>query len=115
MKKVLILAGIVLAPSLALAQNLDNLQNLVSAFGGIVSQLIPIVFGIAVIVFFWGLAKYILAAGSEESKAEGRRIMIGGIIAIFVMASIWGIVRWAQSALGVGQVNSIPVPSVQGL
>ena len=112
MKKVLILGGILLAPSFAFAQNLGNLQQLVASFGQIVSNLIPIVFGIAVVVFFWGLAKYILAAGSEESKAEGRRIMIGGVIAIFVMSSIWGIVIWARSALGVGSTNTITVPRI---
>lgn len=113
MKKVLILSGILLAPALASAQNLDSLGDLVDSFGRIVGDLIPIVFAIIVLVFFWGLAKYVLAAGSEESKAEGRRIMIGGMIALFVAASIWGIVKWAQGGLGVDNVESISVPSIK--
>ena len=50
----------------------------------------------------WGLAKYILAAGNEESKASGKTIMIGGIVALFVMTSVWGLVGWLGGAVGLG-------------
>ncbi|MEO8637585.1 MAG: hypothetical protein ABI430_01650 [Candidatus Taylorbacteria bacterium] len=115
MKKFLIFAGVLLTPSLAFAQQLGQLDSLVTSFGRIVNNMVPIVFIIALLVFFWGLAKYILAAGSEESKAEGRRIMVGGIIALFVMASVWGIVRWAQVAIGIDPTKTdITVPTIGG-
>ena len=115
MKKILAIGVLLFAPLSASAQQLGNLGNLVEQLGRIIDKLIPIVFSIALLVFFWGLAKYILAAGSEEAKDQGRRIMIGGIIALFVMASIWGIVYFIGQALGIDAEQSIPVPKVRGV
>lgn len=87
----------------------------------IIRQLIPIAFGLAVVFFFWGLAKFILKAGDKEGKEEGRNIMIWGVLALFVMASIWGIVNLLAFTLGVnsGGIQEIPrfertAPSQQG-
>ena len=100
-------------PSVAFAQgNLNNLQTIVRGLGTVVNLLIPIAFAAAVVFFFWGLALYILNSGNEEKKAEGRRIMIGGVIALFIMASIWGVVAFLRNALGVGTNKQEEVPTV---
>lgn len=101
-----------LAPAVVLAQELDNIDKLVQSIGDIVNTLIPIVFALAILVFFWGLVKYILSAGDEEAKEKGRNIMIGGIIAIFVMAAIWGIVEFIASALDINTGGDFDVPTV---
>ena len=113
MKKILAIGVLLFAPLSASAQQLGNLGNLVEQLGRIIDKLIPIVFSIALLVFFWGLAKYILAAGSEEAKDQGRRIMIGGIIALFVMASIWGIITWIGNALLIPTIETVDVPRVE--
>jgi len=104
-------------PLLALAQfgdgDLGNVQGLTDALGGIVDTLLPIVVGIALLAFFWGLATYIFNAGNEEAKDRGKRIMIGGVIALFVMVSIWGIVGFIGGALGIGQGGTAPVPGLE--
>jgi hypothetical protein len=42
--------------------------------------------------------------------------MIAGLIALFVMVSVWGIIRLAQNTLLNGvSGGSIPPPTVQGL
>ncbi|HEY4479656.1 MAG TPA: hypothetical protein VI981_04875 [Candidatus Paceibacterota bacterium] len=110
----------VAVPMVAFAQptppgtgNLSNLEVLVESVRRIVNMLIPLAFAIALLVFFWGLAKFILASGNEEAKDTGKRIMIWGIIALFVMASVWGIVAFIGNALGIGQGQNIPsVPGV---
>ena len=88
-------------PVMAFAQGggLTNIANLVGDAAGIVSLLIPFVLGLAVLAFFWGIAKYVLAAGNEEKKAEGRNVMIWGVVAIFVAVSLWGFVNFLQNAL----------------
>jgi hypothetical protein len=87
MKKILFLT--LLVPHLVSAQT--NLGSLLYAIDGLIYILIPIVFTLAVVYFFWGLADFIRKAGGSEVE-EGKRKMIWGIIALFVMASIWGIV-----------------------
>lgn len=39
----------------------------------------------------WGVAQYIKGAG--DAKQEGRQIMIWGVIALFVMTSVYGLVN----------------------
>ena len=114
MKKV-ILAALALAPTFVFAQTLGNLETLVRSIGRLVAIALPIVVAIALIVFFWGLVKYIFAQGNEESKADAKKIMIFGLIALFVMVSVWGLVQFIGNALGIQQGTTIIVPVVPGI
>ena len=87
-----------LIPGLALAQ-LTSTTSLIEKIGDLVRTLIIVVAGIAVLVFFWGLTKFILAAGSEVDKEKGKNLMIWGTIALFVMVSIWGIIYFIGNEL----------------
>ena len=111
MKKVLTSVAL-FAPALVLAQgntDLGNVENFVDDIGDLVNTLIPIVFALALLFFLWGLTKYIFAAGNEDAKESGKRIMIWGIIALFIMASVWGIVAFLQDLFGVDQ-TTIDIP-----
>ncbi len=117
MKYALTLAGAyALAPLSALAvqnsPNINNLTQLAENVRKLVEILLPIAVTIAVLFFFWGLAEYILASGEESAKEEGRRKMIGGVIALFVIVSIWGIIAFLGNLLGINQGGEAPVPGV---
>lgn len=101
-------------PALALAQavNFTPIENALIAIRGIVSIAIPIAVALAVLFFFWGLALYVLAAGDSGKREEGRNKMIWGVIALFVIVSIWGIVGFLGGLLGIGQGGTAPVPGV---
>jgi hypothetical protein len=111
MKKV-IYGVLAFAPVLAFAQNISGLQNLVSQIGAIIRMLIPIMFALAIVYFFWGMIKFIRSAGDPKAAAEGRSIMIYGVIAIAVMVSIYGLVGWLQTTLGVTSPTTITLPTV---
>lgn len=70
-------------------------------FGNLVELAIPIVMGLALLGFFWGLAKYIFSQGNEKSTMEGKKVMLYGLVALFVMVSVWGIIGFFQRDLGV--------------
>jgi amino acid permease len=113
MKKVipLALAALVLAPSLVYAQQLGNLETLLRSIGRLVSLALPIVVAIALLVFFWGLVKFIFAGA--EAKEESKSLMIWGLVALFVMVAVWGIVRFAANALNINpETNPQVVPTV---
>ncbi len=120
MKKTTLIGSLLLfvLPAVAAAQtaggNLGNIVPLVQGVGYIVSLLIPILIGVAVIVFFYGLVRYIMSSG--EGHKEGRNIMLAGIISLFIMVSIWGIIFFAQEAIGINHAN-LPLngPNIQGL
>jgi hypothetical protein len=81
--------------------------------GNIISGIIPIIVALALLFFFFGLAKYILSAGDEEKKSQGRSIMIWGIIALFVMVSVWGLVRLVQETFDLqDSPTRVPAPGI---
>ncbi|TAL49575.1 hypothetical protein EPN83_00310 [Patescibacteria group bacterium] len=114
MKKVLGGAALAYAlPLVALAAPLSNVQQLIQALGNVVDILLPIVVAIALLAFFWGLASFIFAAGDEEKRDKGKQIMKWGLIALFVMVAVWGIVSFIGNALGIGIGQDLPsVPGV---
>ncbi len=98
MKKIALISSSLFAlPLFASAQygSLAPVQQFIVSIGNIVALLIPIMIGLAMLYFFYGLIQYIK---KPESK-EGTKTMIAGIISLFIMVSIWGIVRLVQSAV----------------
>lgn len=70
---------------------------------------VPLLIGLAVVVFFWGLVKYLNAGmGDAKNIKEARDLMIWGIIAITVMVSVWGIVKVVQTTFLGGTSFSAP-------
>ena len=109
MKKVII-AALTFAPAVAFAQSLGNLETLLRSVGRLIDIALPIVVAIALLAFFWGIIKFIF--GGEEAKKEGKTLMIWGLVGLFVMVSVWGLVRFIGNALGIGQGDTITVPAV---
>jgi len=99
-KKSIFAVGVALLPVLALAQT--NVQSILATVQSILDIVVPIIMALALIYFFWGLATYILGASADEEKrAAGRNMMIYGIIALFVMAAVWGLVKVVGSTFDV--------------
>ena len=87
--------------------------ELINSVGRLVNSLVVIVIALAVLAFFWGLAKFIFnVSGDEKSVEEGKRIMIWGVIALFVMVSVWGLVRFVGQAFGIEQGGTVNIPTV---
>lgn len=98
----IIILSILFIPLLTSAQTrFAGVRELITAFSGIVSLLIIVVAGLALLAFFWGLFKFISKAGDSKTHAEGRQFMLWGVIALFVMVSVWGLVRFIQQNLGI--------------
>ncbi len=80
-------------------------------FGGFLSKfkdwvdaLIPITMSLAVAAFFFGLVKYLW--GSPEDQSKGMKIMMMGVLAVFVMASLGGLVAFIGKTVGLQERNS---------
>ncbi len=98
-------------------------QDVGSIFDGIISVLIaivPVLLGLAVLVFFWGIVKFINHAEDVKGNEEGKQIIFWGLITIFVMITFWAILGWLQTELGINnsaglgtlpqQPTTIPTP-----
>ena len=73
--------------------------------------LIPLAFTLALLFFFWGVAKYIWSAG--DAKEEGKKIMVWGVIALFVMSSIWGIINFLKTDIGGLNNTTMTIPKLE--
>jgi heme/copper-type cytochrome/quinol oxidase subunit 2 len=86
-----------------------NIQTLIQAIGTVVNSLLVITAGVAVLVFFWGLVVFVFKSGDEKSHTEGKNRMIWGIIALVVMVSVWGIIRFVSQDLGLSSPASTSI------
>ena len=59
----------------------------------IVSAIIHLLFTLATAGFIWGVIRYFLNPNSEEERKKGKSYMLWGLIALFVMVSVWGLVN----------------------
>ena len=78
------------------------------ALSGVINPLIYILSALTVLVFIWGIIKFMRSDDSKE-KEEGKKYMFWGIIAIFVMFSMWGLVALIQNSFDLNNNALIPV------
>ena len=55
-------------------------------------SVIPFLVGLALVIFLVGIVRFVGAGDNEEKRESGRGLMVFGIIALFVMVSVWGLV-----------------------
>ena len=87
-----------------------TLHDLILIFVDIIKLIIPILVGLALLTFIWGLVKFIFRIGGDEKAViEGKNFRMGGFIAFFVMVSIWGILAMAYRDVGFTRPFGLPL------
>lgn len=95
--------GIVSCPK----DGIKNLTDFINFFTcALMNTVVPLLVALAVVAFIYGIIQYFLYSDNEEKRKAGKNYIIWGIIALFVMTSIWGLVAiFSGSFLG----NTNPV------
>lgn len=70
----------------------ENADDIFSLVEDILGKLAPMLIAIAVIVLLVAIINYIRAGEDEEKRGKAKNMMIYGIIGLFVMVSLWGLV-----------------------
>jgi len=102
--------GALFLPVVAIATDLTttttNLQT-------VIQTATYIAYTLAFLAFFWGLAM-LLFSKSEEQKKNATHTLIISIIVIFVMTSIWGLVKVLQGTIGANDntVQDVQIPGI---
>ena len=94
-------ASLIFAPSVVLAAGYDDL---LVAVGEHINRVIPVIIGAALVFFLFGLARFILNAGDVKAQETGKNLMIWGIVALTVMVSVWGIVKFMKESSNLDNV-----------
>lgn len=102
------------SPKIAFAQSnncgrsFKNFTECILSF--LTDLIIPILFSVAIIVFVYGIVKYVIAGANSNNRREATNTMIWGILGLFVMFAVWGIVALISNTTGIGLGGQIPIP-----
>ena len=104
--------GMFALPALALAQSGNTvgtatdgavgIQNIISTVSSIFAILIPVLVTFAVVYIIVGVIRY-ATANDDETQNTARKSILHGIIALFVIVSIWGLVGILNNTFGIDQ------------
>ncbi len=81
----------VVAPAVVFAAA-PTIPTILETIASILNAVIPLIIGLAFIVFLWGVYKYVTTA-SLDGKEGARATIIYGLIGLFVMLAAWGLVN----------------------
>jgi hypothetical protein len=91
MKKAFIAISAFALPALAFAE-VTTFNSLLFKFSNMISAVIPFIISLAVLVFIYGIFMYVIS-GDEDAKASAKDKILYGIVGIFIMISVYGLVK----------------------
>ncbi|MFA6515005.1 MAG: hypothetical protein WCT42_01940 [Candidatus Paceibacterota bacterium] len=71
----------------------------------IINPLIVLLFALAVVYFLYGLLKYLLSPDNEEIRKTSKDHMLWGVIGMFIMISVFGIMSLILNTVGEEKIN----------
>ena len=108
---VALISSILMVPLISSAQDFAPDYIFIRALS-IISYLIYIAFGVATMIFLWGVIQYVIAAGDDKKIAAGRQYMLWGIIGLSVMVGVWGFVNLVIATIFGG--SGLETPALPG-
>lgn len=115
MKHLLKFGTLALATMPLLASAQTTFGTILGTIGNLINTIIPILIAAALAYFIYGVIKFVIASDSDE-KGKARGIVINGIIGLFVILSVYGLIGVIQSSFGIGTggtLDSSQIPGVQ--
>ncbi len=111
MKKTLAVLVALTAPMFAFAQSLtysgsSGLGGIITFISTLLGYLFPLIITLSVVFIIWQIFRFAVAGG-EDDKSKAKTHIIWGIVGLFVMVSIWGLVGILQSTF---HLNSYSLP-----
>lgn len=79
----------------------SNIGEILTYLSCLLSKIMPILVTVAALAFVWGIIKFYLNPNNEEKKKEGKGFMVWGLVALFVIVCVWGLVGLIANTFGV--------------
>lgn len=87
----------------------QNFSDLIDVFMELIQAALPVIAALALFVFLWGLTRFIFrVSGDEKAVDDGKNLMKWGLIALFILASFWGIIELVHEDVGFGSSIDLP-------
>jgi predicted PurR-regulated permease PerM len=71
----------------------------------IINPLIILLFALAAVYFIYGIVMYFLSPDNEEVRTKSKTHMLWGVIGMFIMVSVFGILSLIMNTLGVTGID----------
>lgn len=78
-----------------------DIPGLIQLTKVLINKLIPFIIALTLVVFMLGVFR-LVRTDSEDDRKQGRQIISFGIVALFVMVSVWGLVNLLSYSIGFG-------------
>lgn len=80
------------------------IEDILFEFAFVLERAFPVIISLAILFFLWGLTRYILKTDDVEGRKGARSMMTWGVIIIFVMVSLWGLVNFLDGLFGLDDI-----------
>ncbi len=67
----------------------------------LINRLIPFIIALTLVFFLLGVFRLVKSSGEDDRK-QGIQIISFGVVALFVMVSVWGLVNFISYSVGFG-------------
>lgn len=116
--RIIALVSMLIVPNFLYAGGpLGSLVDLANTLAtGVVTSLGYLMFTVAVVAFLFGMVQFIWAARNGDAGKgveNGKQFMLWGLIALFVMFSVWGIIKFTQGVFNIQGQTTITIPNIQ--
>jgi phosphate starvation-inducible membrane PsiE len=74
----------------------------------ILNPLILLMFAIALLVFLWGIFQFLTNTEDAKNREQGQKNMLWGVIGMFIMFGVYGIIRIVMDTIGVNISGRFP-------
>lgn len=68
-----------------------TLKGVIGSVIALINHSIPVLIALALVIFMYGCVRYIMAAGGKAEGGASRSAIAWGLVALFVLFSVWGI------------------------
>ena len=89
----------------------QNLTQIIGLFISIGLAVLPFLGAVAFLVFVYGVARFIKSAGSEKDLKDRKNFLIWGVVGLFVLVTIWGLISFLRSEFGFGSGTPV-IPQI---
>ncbi len=112
MKKFITGATLAALPTVVLAQT--TAFSILAVIRNIMNIVIPLLITGALIFFIWGVIQYITAKDAD-AKEKGKKVLVQGVLGLFIIVSVWGLIGIIQSTFGVGSGGVLDETNIPGV
>ena len=71
----------------------------------ILNPFIAFLFAVALVYFIYGVFEFLANASNEDARTKGKQHMLWGVIGMFIMMAVFGIIQIIMTTLGITGIS----------